>query len=63
MKRYLLFGYDSYYPTGGWNDYIDSYTSPESARLAIRLSKIGYTNRYENYQIVDITSCSVVETL
>lgn len=31
MKRYALFGYDRYYPTGGWDDFVCSYDSLEDA--------------------------------
>jgi hypothetical protein len=32
MKRYLLFGWDTYYPLGGWNDYKGSFESVGGAR-------------------------------
>lgn len=31
MKRYLLFAGESYYPVGGWKDFVDSYDTIEEA--------------------------------
>ena len=47
MKRYILFGYDNYYPTGGFNDVIGSYDTKEEYRDKMEESK------YENYQVFD----------
>ena len=32
MKRYLLFAYDEYYPSGGWYDFRGSFDSIEEAK-------------------------------
>jgi hypothetical protein len=37
MRRFLLFGYDSYYPCGGWNDLICDYETAAEA-FAIKLT-------------------------
>lgn len=34
MKRYLLFMYSTYYPRGGWDDFIDSYATIDEASIA-----------------------------
>jgi hypothetical protein len=31
-KRFLLFGFDRYYPGGGWNDFLGSFDTAEEAR-------------------------------
>lgn len=31
MNRYLLFGGDTYYPLGGWDDFIESYETVDEA--------------------------------
>lgn len=31
MKRYLVFGGDTYYPSGGWNDYIGEFDKSDEA--------------------------------
>lgn len=31
VKRFLVFGFDSYYPAGGWNDFKASFDSYEEA--------------------------------
>lgn len=32
MKRYAVFGYEQYYPSGGWNDLVGRYDTVEEAR-------------------------------
>jgi hypothetical protein len=34
MERYLLFAWDQYYPSGGFNDLVSDYESEELARAA-----------------------------
>jgi hypothetical protein len=34
MKRYLLFCYSQYYPSGGWNDFEGSFDTIEDAQNA-----------------------------
>jgi hypothetical protein len=49
MKKYLLFVMDSYYPSGGWGDFVDSFEDKDEA--------VGYANRQECgdwYHVVDI---------
>lgn len=31
MKRYLVFAYPSYYPSGGWTDFQGSFASSQEA--------------------------------
>lgn len=31
MKKYLLFTGDTYYPSGGWDDFVDDFDSIEEA--------------------------------
>lgn len=47
MKRYLLFRFDRFYPTGGWNDFSAAYDTIEEAREFGKLPGGDY------YQIVD----------
>jgi hypothetical protein len=48
MKRYLLFAFCQYYPTGGWNDLRGDYGTLKKAReMAAKLGG------YDWYQIVD----------
>jgi len=37
-KRYLVFGGDSYYPSGGWSDLIGSADTLEDANAAVTAS-------------------------
>ena len=47
MKKYIIFGYDDYYPGGGLNDII---WQKDSLEEAIKFAK---RERYSNIQIVD----------
>ena len=35
MKRFMLFGHDSYYPSGGWNDFEGDFDTIEEAQAHI----------------------------
>lgn len=39
MKRFLLFGYDTYYPSGGMRDFKESYDTDEEANAAGRTKR------------------------
>lgn len=42
MKRFLVFGYDTYYPSGGWNDFVlDFDTLKEADKFAEDYKKSG----------------------
>jgi len=47
MKRYLLFGFDGYYPSGGWWDFLGDFDSEEDC---VKGSK---PHDWEEFQIVD----------
>lgn len=34
LKRFLVFSYESYYPGGGWSDFLGSYDTAEAAYIA-----------------------------
>lgn len=53
MKRWLLFGYDKYYPGGGWTDLLQSYDMYNAAVDAMILNVYG---RFDYHQIVDVTT-------
>lgn len=59
-KRYLLFGFDGYYPSGGFNDLIDSYDTIDEAIAKIKAVPGKITDApgpidwtYNYYQIYD----------
>ena len=39
MKQFLLFGYDTYYPSGGMRDFKESYDTEEEASAAYLTAK------------------------
>lgn len=42
MKRYLLFVGYNYYPSGGWDDFVNSYDTVEEAMLAVNDKETPY---------------------
>ena len=48
MKRYFLFSYDNYYPSGGMNDFINHFEKFEEAKEEAKKAP------FENIQIFDI---------
>ncbi len=50
MPRFLVFGYDSYYPTGGWGDFLFSAKTEQDARSRIR----EYGRHFDHWEIVDL---------
>lgn len=63
MKRYIIFGYDQYYPMGGWSDKIGEFDNLEEAKYFQEKSY----NRSEGFQyydqidIVDLFDGNVVD--
>ncbi|MEQ6355193.1 hypothetical protein ABNX05_11240 [Lysinibacillus sp. M3] len=55
MKKYMLFGFDHYYPRGGMNDLIGTFDSKEEADdHFIKLNREGeYIIKYDEYQLFD----------
>lgn len=52
MKQFLLFGGDTYYPSGGWGDFIQSFNTNEEAQIAANL--LHHAQQLQWYHIVDI---------
>lgn len=53
MKRFLVFGYDRYYPSGGWNDFKDSFDTKDEAQE--------YAQSLKDQKVVDFSH--VVDTI
>ena len=63
MKRYLLFGYNQYYPRGGWYDLQGSFDTPQEAIKAAKtgesmVAEVGY----DWWHIIDTETMSIVVT-
>ncbi len=50
MKRYLLFAGDTYYPSGGWQDFIGSFDTKEGADAQ---GRIELSNGHNWYHVID----------
>ena len=56
---YLIFAYDGFYPSGGWNDYEGTENSYEEA---VAFAK-GLLIRYDLAEIVDLNSLTRIELI
>lgn len=60
MKRYALFAYDTYYPSGGWHDFLKSYASIEDA---LTVAKAEWAEHQRNFHIVDLQEGIIMENI
>ncbi len=51
MKRYLLFCMESYYPSGGWDDFCGDFDSIEEAKERMRAQQ-----HTDYWHVVDCTT-------
>ncbi len=56
MKRFVVFKFDQYYPSGGWNDFTGSFDTVEEARASIV-----ERSHFDHAQILDSQEFKVVE--
>lgn len=52
MKQFALFTFETYYPGGGWNDFVDTYDNIEDAKAR--------SKGRDNYQVVDLHTGEIV---
>ena len=57
MNNYLLFAGDNYYPSGGWEDFIGSFSTQEEAQ-DVGADKI--EDEFNWYHVVDLSSGNIV---
>lgn len=57
MKRYLLFQFDDYYPSGGWKDFTGDFDSITDA-----LTNRANDPQGDLYQLVDTQLKQVIES-
>jgi len=56
MKRFLVFTFDRWYPSGGWSDFAASYDALEEAQNHV------FATHSDHYQIVDATTGQVIQS-
>ena len=52
VKRYVVFAYCNYYPSGGWSDCVGSYDTLEQAQQAAEKARV--VDRYDLTDIIDL---------
>ena len=53
-KRYLVFGYSSYYPTGGMNDLVDSFDTVKECIECIKNDSEDYHEVYDRMKGLEV---------
>lgn len=67
MKRYLVFAFDNYYPSGGWSDMRGAFDDLQDARklkqeiLSHSSSWFNGGPYYDNAEIVDLETMTKVK--
>ena len=46
VRRFIVFGYDSYYPGGGFNDALADFNTREEAEGYVKNSKVNFDHLY-----------------
>jgi len=59
MKRFLLFAGSTYYPSGGWNDYLGDFDSTEAAKDFLLSRSTSYSS-FDWWHILDTSNRTVV---
>lgn len=59
LKRYWVFWWDVYYPSGGWNDFISDHDTEEEAKLVLD-SALNAPNRYREGLVLDSQTGDIV---
>ena len=53
MKRYLMFGFDTYYPGGGMNDFIFDFDTVDEMKKEIKKINKNKHWEFQNYNAID----------
>lgn len=61
MGRYVVFAYDAYYPTGGWNDHVLTTDSLDDATHAAMVAVVQEKRPYGFSEVVDIAQGAVIK--
>jgi hypothetical protein len=51
MKRFLVFAYDHYYPSGGWKDFQDSFDDEKEA--IGKATSLKETKTFDHAHVID----------
>jgi hypothetical protein len=59
---FILFGFDYYYPSGGWDDMLGTFTSLEEAQDAVAVDRTRFGGQgRDQYQIVQVDGNGYVD--
>ncbi len=68
VKRYAIFKYATFYPCGGWNDFICAFQSLEEAQKTINTENVSEDEKFlrsvdagDHFQIVDLVTLEIIE--
>ncbi len=57
IGRYAVFGYDTYYPAGGWGDFREAFATEEAAAAYVRVNY----GECEYLDIIDLATGTEIE--
>lgn len=60
MNQFLLFAGASYYASGGWDDFVDSFDNVEEARDYVEVAAKERPHDYDWHHIVDSNTGEMV---
>jgi hypothetical protein len=60
MKKFLLFGGYTYYPNGGWGDFINSFDTLEEAKEVIIKPAESFETKEDWYHVVDSNNGQII---
>jgi hypothetical protein len=63
MKRFAAFEFETYYPGGGFNDFLDTFDTVEEATAAVDAKHKAADAFSPRGHIVDLTTGKIVKTL
>lgn len=66
MKNFLVFGFDRYYPGGGWEDFLETFDTFEESKTFVEEHRVKEklfedNDPFDFYQIVDLKNKSFTE--
>jgi len=61
MSKYLVFGCDRYYPSGGWSDFEGSFETLELAQEYIKKQNEVFSTSHDYWEIVDKEKEEIVD--
>jgi len=61
MIRYLMFGFDDYYPGGGWNDFLGTFVDGSDIEdVKLEAMRLAVEKRHDYVQVADLKTGKIL---